>query len=172
MHRFNEPTRTYGGGRFFVDIPAFMTFAGGYSMRTFDLKETVWDTNHVQEQPESLWNETIAGIQKLPPPEGIPNALLETRHIEDIANGLRLAFSHKDELRPKRGYLDALLITDTTGLWIAGFGKATGKDFMYQKSTDIARAYRVPEKRFNRVEVVDGRDAFYLRYGAVDLPFE
>ena len=172
MHRFNEPTRTYGGGRFVVDIPAAMTFAGGYSMRTFALKETVWDTNHAQEQPKNLWNETIAEIQKLPPPEGIPNALLETKQIDDIGNGLRFAFSHKDELRPKRGYLDALLITDTTGLWITGFGKATGKDFMYRKSTDIARAYRAPEKRFDRVDVMEGRDAFYLRYGAVDLPFE
>ena len=172
MHTFNEPTITYGVGRFVVDIPAPMKFGGGYSMRTFSLKEMVWKAESASEQAQDGWNNRIADINNMNPPEGIKNALIETSHINGIGKGFDLAFFYKDSLRPNRGYLDALLSTDTTGLWITAFGKATGKDFMYAKSTDLARAYRPPTRRLGRATVLKGRDAFYLRYGAIDLPFE
>ena len=178
MHRFNEPTITYGAGRFVVDIPAAMSFAGGYHLRNRKIEEVVWRDTDTEKAAEQAWKKRLTEIEAMPPPQGVEKALIEIIDVPDIQKWCRAVFYYGDPLDtelpgiPLKGYLDILCHTGRTDLWITSYGKSSAKDFMYSKSTDIARAYRAPEKRFDRAEVIDGRDAFYLRYGAVDLPFE
>jgi len=178
MHRFNEPTITYGAGRFVVDIPAAMSFAGGYHLRNRKIEEVIWRDTDTEKAAEQAWEKRLTEIEAMPPPQGVEKALIEIIDVPDIQKWCRAVFYYGDPLDtelpgiPLKGYLDILCHTGRTDLWITSYGKSSAKDFMYRKSTDIARAYRAPEKRFDRAEIVDGRDAFYLRYGAVDLPFE
>ncbi len=178
MNSFNEPTITYGTGRFVVDIPAAMSFAGGYHLRNRKIEEVVWRDTDTEKAAEQAWKKRLTEIEAMPPPQGVEKALIETIDFSDIQKWCRAVFYYGDPLDtelpgiPLKGYLDILCHTGRTDLWITSYGKSSAKDFMYSKSTDIARAYRAPEKRFDRAEVIDGRDAFYLRYGAVDLPFE
>ena len=178
MNSFNEPTITYGTGRFVVDIPAAMSFAGGYHLRNRKIEEVIWRDTDTEKAAEQAWKKRLTEIEAMPPPQGVEKALIETIDFSDIQKWCRAVFYYGDPLDtelpdiPLKGYLDILCHTGRTDLWITSYGKSSAKDFMYSKSTDIARAYRAPEKRFDRAEVIDGRDAFYLRYGAVDLPFE
>jgi hypothetical protein len=178
MNSFNEPTITYGAGRFVVDIPAAMSFAGGYHLRNRKIEEVVWRDTDTEKAAEQAWNKRLTEIEAMPPPQGVVKALIETIDFPDIQKWCKAVFYYGDPLDtklpgiPLKGYLDILCHTGCTGLWITSYGKSSAKDFMYSKSTDVARAYRAPAKRFDRAEVIDGRDAFYLRYGAVDLPFE
>jgi hypothetical protein len=178
MHSFNEPTITYGAGRFVVDIPAAMSFAGGYHLRNRKIEEVVWRNTDTEKAADQAWNKRLSEIEAMPPPQGVVKALIETRDFPDIQKWCRAVFYYGDPLDtelpgiPLKGYLDILCHTGRTDLWITSYGKSSAKDFMYRKSTDIARAYRAPRQRFGRAKVIEGRDAFYLRYGAVDLPFE
>jgi hypothetical protein len=178
MHSFKETTITYGVGRFVVDIPAAMSFAGGYHMRNRKLEEIVWRNTDTEKAAEQAWNKRLTEIEAMSPPQGVVKALIETRDFPDIQKWCWAVFYYGDPLDielpgiPLKGYLDILCHTGRTDLWITSYGKSSAKDFMYSKSTDIARAYRAPRQRFGRAKVIEGRDAFYLRYGAVDLPFE
>jgi len=170
MHRFNEPTITYGAGRFVVDIPASMTFAGGYSFQGRKIEEIVWQD---EEDALNIWNNHIEKISRREAPQGMSSALIEEREIAGIGVWCKTVLYFNEPLDPHYGAMDLLVNTGPTGLWIKAWDKKlSAKETIYEISTDIARAYRAPEKRFDRVEVVDGSDAFYLRYGAVDLPFE
>ncbi len=178
MNSFNEPTLTYGVGRFVVDIPAAMSFSGGYHIRNRKLEEIVWRDTDTEKAAEQAWNKRLTEIEAMPPPQGVVKALIETRDFPDIQKWCRAVFYYGDPLDtelpgiPLKGYLDILCHTGRTDLWITNYGKSSAKGFMYLKSTDIARAYRAPRQRFGRSKVIEGRDAFYMRYGAVDLPFE
>jgi len=172
MHRFNEPTRTCGGGRFVVDIPAAMTFAGGYSIRTCRIEEFVWDNPVDQNEVIAAWDELIGKIRTITPPKGKDTAIIEIRDFSQEDFICKSILYHKEPLDPDYGYLILLVKKGTVGLWIQTDGKLAAKDIIYDVGTEVARAYRAPERRFDRAEVIDGRDAFYLRYGAVDLPFE
>ncbi len=172
MHRFNEPTRTYGVGRFVVDIPAAMTFAGGYSIRTCRIEEFVWDNPFDQNEVTAAWDDLIAQIRTIAPPKGKDTAIIEIRDFSQEDFICKSILYNKEPLDPEYGYLILLVKKGPVGLWIQTDGKLVAKDIIYDVGTEVARAYRAPEKRFDRVEVMEGRDAFYLRYGAVDLPFE
>lgn len=167
-----ETITTYGVGRFVIDIPAEMTFSGSYSMRTFNIEEVVWKENSWMEQYTTTWKNLMDQIRQTDPPKDKTSSLIEEKEFSEIGKLCKAAFSYKDPRRPNRGYIDLLASTETTGLWITSFGKVTGKDFMYEKTTDIARAYRPPSEGEERIAVLPDKDAFYLRYGAIDLPFE
>ncbi len=170
MHRFNEPTRTYGIGRFVVDIPASMTFAGGYSFQGRKIEEIVWQD---EEEALNTWNHHIEKISRREAPQGMPNALIEEREVDGIGVWCKTVLYFNEPLDPHYGAMDLLVNTGPTGLWIKAWDKKLStKETIYEISTDIARAYRAPEMRFDRADVMESRDAFYLRYGAVDLPFE
>ena len=172
MHRFNEPTRTCGVGRFVVDIPATMKFAGGYSIRTCRIEEFVWDNLHDQKEVTAAWDARIAKIETITPPKGKDTAIIEIRDFSQEGFLCKSILYNKEPLDPDYGYLTLLVKKGPVGLWIQTDGKLVAKDIIYDVGTEVARAYRAPEKRFDRAAVIDGRDAFYLRYGAVDLPFE
>ncbi|MBR9981427.1 MAG: hypothetical protein KFF50_10410 [Desulfatitalea sp.] len=172
MTEHKEETITYGVGRFVIEIPAEMTFSGSYSMRTFDIKEVVWPETGWMEHTTATWKNLIDQIRQTDPPKDKTSSLIEEKEFSEIGKLCKAAFSYKDPRRPNRGYIDLLASSETMGLWISSFGKATGKEFMYEKATDLARAYRPPSKGEGRVAVLPDKDSFYLRYGAIDLPFE
>jgi hypothetical protein len=170
MNSFNEPTITYGVGRFVVDIPAAMSFAGGYYLQGRTINEVVWPND---EDALSGWQKHLDEIGWLEPPQGMTGALIEERDIPGIGIWCKAAFYFNEPLDPDYGAMDLLLNKSTIGLWIkARDKKISAKETVYEISTDIARAYRAPRQRFGRAKVLNDRDAFYLRYGAVDLPFE
>ncbi|MBI5551228.1 MAG: hypothetical protein HY911_06935 [Desulfobacterales bacterium] len=178
MPNSTEHYITYGAGRFVTEIPASMGFSGGYSMRNRNLKEVVWSEGDPQKPSKTSWEERLTEIQQMKPPEGKEKALIEVRDLNGLSKWSKAAFYYGDpndieiDGIPLKGYLDILRHTGSCDLWITSFGKVTGKDFMYNKSTDLARAYRPPTQPNGRAEVIPGKDAFYLRYGAIDLPFE
>ncbi len=178
MPRNSEQIMLYGAGRFVIDIPNSMRFSGGYSMRNRNLKEVVWSEGDPQKASKTSWEERLTEIQQMKPPEGKEKALIEVRDFDGIGKWAKAAFYYGDpnstefEGIPLKGYLDILRHTGSCDLWITSFGKVTGKDFMYNKSIELARAYRPPTQPNRRAEVIPGKDAFYLRYGAIDLPFE
>ena len=170
MNSFNEPTITYGAGRFVVDIPAAMSFAGQYYLQGRAINEVVWPND---EDALSGWQKHLDEISWLEPPQGMTGALIEERDIPGIGIWCKAAFYFNEPLDPVYGAMDLLLNKSTIGLWIkARDKKISAKETVYEISTDIARAYRAPRQRFGRSKVLNDRDAFYLRYGAVDLPFE
>jgi hypothetical protein len=172
MHTFNEPTTTYGAGRFVIDMPACLKFSGTYSMRIQQITEVLWPVENLQQAASIAWQNRIDEIKKRPAPENQKSALIETRDIPLDNIWCKAVFYYGDAMDEERGDLEILRHRGFMGVWIKAFGEITGKEFMHQKSTDLARAYRAPTTPNSRVPVLDGKDSFYLQYGAIDLPFE
>ncbi len=165
---------TYGIGRFLIDVPAYMEFKGdAYSMRNRSLVEVVWPDNDLEKSVELEWDLHLKEIEKIEPPKGVESVIIESRRVSDVGMKWGKSVYYLGyKKRPNRGYLDLLIGTRTTGLWIKSFGKISGKRFMYDKSFELAKAYRPPSQRLGKAVVIKGKDSFYLRYGAIDLPFE
>ncbi|MDA8140536.1 MAG: T6SS immunity protein Tli4 family protein [Desulfobacteraceae bacterium] len=172
MNTFKEPVITYGAGRFVLDIPACMKFSGRYSVRTFDLKEDVWPVEDKQKVAQTTWEKILTEIDQKKPPKGQNKVMIEAREFSSTHKWCKSVFFYGDSYDGDRGDLSILLNSDMVGLWITTYGEFTGKDFMYDKASDLVHAYRPPTSRFGRVQVLSGRDSFYLQYGAIDLPFE
>ncbi len=173
MEKQKEQTITHGVGRFVIDIPVSMQYRGGsYKMRNRQINEIIWPDNEAEKTAQSTWEKHLEEIKNLEPPTKINNALIETKNIEGIGKWCKAVYYYGYHKRPKRGYLDIMLNSGITGVWITSYGKITGKDFMYEKSSDLAKAYRPPTHRLGKASVLKNVDSFYLQYGAIDLPFE
>ncbi len=179
MDNKNEQTITYGVGRFVIDIPVSMQYRGGsYRMRNRQIREIIWPDGDPQLAAKAAWEKRFEEIENLKPPEGKDKALIETKDFPGIGKWCKAVFYYGDprdtefEDIPLKGYLDILVNAGVTGAWITSYGKSTGKDFMFEKSTDLAKAYRPPTHRQGKASVLKNVDSFYLQYGAIDLPFE
>ena len=174
MENQKEQTITFGVGRFVIDIPVSMQYRGGtYRMRDRSIEEVMWPDADKDKESETLWNTHIEGIKKLKAPNGFENALIEIKDIENIGKSCRAVLFFNEPLDTAYGTLHIFLDSGSTAVWIkARDKKIASKDFTYQKSTDLAKAYRPPSHRLGKADVLTNRDSFYLEHGAVDLPFE
>jgi hypothetical protein len=147
-------------------------------MRTFNIKEVIWPDGDSQKAAQTAWEKRFAEIENMRPPKGKDKALIENKKIAGISKWCKAVFYYGDpydvevEDIPLKGYLDILVNAGVNGVWITSYGKSTGKDFMYEKSTGLAKAYRPPAQRLGKATVFKGKDSFYLEHGAIDLPFE
>ncbi len=173
MENQKEQTVNFGVGRFVMDIPTSLNYNGGsYQMRIRKLKEVLWEDEKSDEQALAQWEHHLDRINEIKAPEGRKESIIETKNIPGAGKWCKAVFYYGDPLIPTRGYLDVLVYTAHAGLWITSHGKISGKDFMYKKTVDIARAYRPPLRRFGKAQMMPGKDSFYMQYGAIDLPFE
>lgn len=173
MDNKKEQTITYGVGRFVVDIPISMQYRGGsYRMRIRDITEVLWQDGNPNKSAEAEWDARLAKIGKLKPIKGKDNALIEQKEIKGIGKWCKAVFYYGDSFDADSGYLDLLINEGQVGVWITTNGRISGKDFMYEKSTALAKAYRPPAQRLGRVSVLKNVDSFYMQFGAIDLPFE
>ena len=173
MSKNNDQTITYGAGRFVIDIPVSMQFSGGYSLQARDLEEIVRPKSDLNKEVLMDWGSNIQRINEIDPPMGIEKALIEERNIVGVGKWCKAALYYHEPFDSKQSSLDLLLNTGHTALWLKTRGKKiAAKEITYEISSNIARAYRPPSPPIGRAEVIPGKDSFYLRYGAIDLPFE
>ena len=173
MSKNNEQSITYGAGRFVIDIPVSMQFSGGYSLVDRDLTEMVRPNSDLNKEALTEWDLSIQKIKRITPPAGKEIALIEEREITGIGKWCKAALYYHEPFDSEYGSLDLLLSSGKSVLWIRTRDKKiAAKDIVYGISSDLARAYRPPTSPNRRVEVIPGKDSFYLRYGAIDLPFE
>ncbi len=178
MENSKEQTVTYGVGRFVIDIPISMRYSGGtYPMRYCDLKEVIWPDSGREKAVEAEWRKRLNEIEALTPPEEHGKVIIAISEIKHSENWCRGVFYYGDKWMPQTGYWDILVVTQTTGLWIKlsgdyEIGDIENKNTMWDFALGIAKAYRPPVQQRGMATVLKGIDSFYLRYGAIDLPFE
>jgi hypothetical protein len=173
MQTQKEQTSPYGIGRFVIDIPAGMEYReGSYRMRYCELNEIAWQSMQTHKAVQEEWEKRAAEIEKSKPPKGREKVIIDRTEFTDIGKWCKGIFYYKESMSPNRGFLDLLLDAGATGLWLKFSADANAREKIYPFVTEIAKAYRAPSHPYSRVEVIPDRDAFYLQYGAIDLPFE
>lgn len=173
MTEHQEETITYGAGRFVIDIPASMQFSGIYSLQGREIKETLLAEDESDQHTLTEWQSHLQRIYQTKPPRGRDNALIDAVEITGIGQWCKASLYYHDPEDFEFGSFDLLCHQGTTCVWIKAWDKKlAAKDIVYEISTDLARAYRPPTEGEERVAVLPDKDAFYLRCGAIDLPFE
>ena len=173
MTAHKEETITYGAGRFVIEIPAVMQFNGTYSLRTHNIVEVAWPNAEPDKHATEAWQAHVELINKIEPPETRDRTLIEEKELPGIGKWCKAVFYYHEPYDPDRGALDLLINYGNTGLWIKSRNNwSSAKDIVFEIATEQARAYRPPSEDEGRVAVLPNKDSFYLRYGAIDLPFE
>ena len=169
----NEQTVTYGAGRFVIDIPLSMQYRGGsFHARYCELEEIVWPDTDSIHHAEAIWQERLEEIKHINPPKGKDHVIIDIIDFPSVGKWCKGVFYYKEPKDPKRGYIDLLLDSGPTGLWIRFSADAQEKAKIIAFVTKIAKAYRPPAQRLGKATVLKNVDSFYLEYGAIDLPFK
>lgn len=173
MTENKEETITYGAGRFVIDIPASMQFAGSYSIQGTDVIETVWPEGDSDTHAQTAWRGRLDQINTIEPPDLKDETIIELKELPGIGRWCKAVLFYHKPISQNTVSLHLLVQFGKNGLWLKDRDiRSSARDIAYEISTDLARAYRPPFENENRVAVLPDRDSFYLRYGAIDLPFE
>jgi len=173
MSNYTEETIIYGAGRFVIDIPVFMQFSGNYVIQTFNIVEVAWAENNSNQRTILDWNNHRDSLARRNAPKWVSSAVIEEKTLPAIGKWCKLLFYYPDPIDTAYGAIDLLVDFGNIGVWFRTKNmKIAAKEIVYEISTNLARAYRPSTEQHGRVVVIPKKDSFYLRHGAIDLPFE
>lgn len=163
---------TYPIGRFEIDVPKAFTLAiQTQKLRYAEVTETPWPKDVPREQArKQLWEARLAEINKLNPPEGKKEVVIEAREFPDAGEWAKGVFYYGSDMTDKSANWDLLIDTGLIGVWVKSDRSKitpTGIEKMIRNLTNIARAYTSGDPISRGLK----GDWFYTRHGAINLPY-
>ena len=165
----NDDPITHHIGRFMIEVPQSMKVAHrSASLRFRELQEIrVTGSENRTAAYEEIWKQRLGEIQKIKPPAGKEQVVIDTRVLDQDNSWTRAVAYYGNTDIPKMAYWDVLNLNGNHGLWVRWKGKEGKLDPMLNVSLDIARAYHP----IYPATLLPKENVFYLEHGFIALPY-
>ena len=171
----NKSMETYYIGRFSIAVPGEMKEAQGsrsHQLRRVEIDEIVWPEviNH-EKARELEWNNFMAEINKLTPPEGKFKNIIKAQDFPGVGKWANGIFYHNINDSNEEGSWKLLMDSGQTAVWFKGIPvlveKENKSNLMVENIKNIGKSYRVLDSTTSKPK----GDWFYLKHGAINLPY-